>query len=85
MNQSPNQLQVPRELDIDNVSVTSRPAYEDGQTYSQVNDLIKGVVKQDQLHIQINDQQPNHQLTYEEPIHLKVHVPQIDYSSLNMR
>ena len=84
MSQSPNQLQVPQEEVPDNVSVTSKPAYEDGQTYSQVSDLLKGVVKQDQLHIQINDQQSN-QPIYEEPIHLKVNVPQMDYSSLNMR
>ena len=24
-------------------------------------------------------------MLYEEPVHLKVHVPQIDYSSLNLR
>ena len=30
MSQSPNTLQVPGALDIDNVSVTSNPAYKDG-------------------------------------------------------
>ena len=30
MSQSPNRLQVPAEKDFDNVSVTSKAAYEDG-------------------------------------------------------
>ena len=57
----------------DRVSVVS--AYHDGETYNQVSDLLKGIIRDDQVHIErhvYNDQSevPDPIVQYEEPVHL---------------
>ena len=57
----------------DKVSVVS--AYQDGQTYNQVSDLLKGIVKEDQVFIERHvpgqaTEIPDPIVQYEEPVHL---------------
>ena len=82
-------LQVPTDKgDGDTVSVIS--AYKEGETFNQVSDLLKGIIKQDQLHIEKHLQKEEQVVAepviqYEEPLHLKVNVPKIDYNALHIR
>ena len=50
-------LQVPSNNDANDDTVSVISAYKDGETYNQVSDLLKGIIKQDQLHIEKQIQQ----------------------------
>ena len=65
-------------------------AYQDGQTYNQVSDLLKGIIKEDQVFIEKHvpgqaTEIPDPIVQYEEPVHLQVKVPKIDQNLLHMR
>ena len=71
----------------ENVSVVQ--AYQDGETYNQVSDLLKGIVKQDQIiHSQsdLNIKPVASYVSERSPVQVvKVKVPKIDYTGLQVR